>query len=426
MADRGVYERLMAAGLSEIRISLDSHDARQFDRLVNRAGAYKRVVETISHLVHLRDQHGSRPFVIVNMCIGTRNRRRLSEFVKKTLALGPNDVKLITMVQARDKLANFDERDEITTEIDDLLSTLSPGEFPLLRYKLKTVFAAQGLGLKDLASTQLMRNCFIPLAERTMDTTYYYPCSVYLREGGKPFGKLEDDSLELQQRKIADFVSTSKCLDDPICREYCINCCKKFNLFTNARVHGTLRGMDGADVPIVKTIVVHDHIALRDVENSARQADRDLRMCRPDAPLVPFLVIKPSGVAHKDEIYAALRKAKLDVQEEMIIPDWNMAAVGLYAKSVSRERVLRGLLLARALPEVEGQSSAILLTLKGDVDMSVLKGIKQRLRKRFPPEYCLVQQRDNIEVTALNFIHVPDPEECGREYALLMRDYIKR
>jgi len=88
------------------------------------------------------------PFLILNVCVGMGTRRGLAELVRAALALGPNDLKLIPVVQAREELAHFPERDDVVAEIEEMLSGFPAEAFPLLRYKLRTVFSTESLGLK--------------------------------------------------------------------------------------------------------------------------------------------------------------------------------------------------------------------------------------------------------------------------------------
>ena len=57
--------------------------------------------------------------------------------------------------------------------------------------------------MEDLTSKKLIQNCFVPLTERVYDAEYYYPCPVYVREGGKPLGRIDEDDMEAQQKKAA-------------------------------------------------------------------------------------------------------------------------------------------------------------------------------------------------------------------------------
>jgi MoaA/NifB/PqqE/SkfB family radical SAM enzyme len=420
MAPPDVYERLIEAGIDEIRISLDSHEPTEFDRLVRYPGAYERVVTTIQHLIRLRGRHMHRPFVIINMCIGNRNRHRLPEFVEKSISLGADDIKLITIVQARNTLGYFPEKQGIVGRVNTMLKEFPPSVFPLLRYKLKTVFSSEGLGLKDLTSRQLMKNCFIPLTERTLDTTYYYPCSVYLREGGVPLGRIDEDDLKLQQKKILQFIHDSNCLEDPICREYCINCCRRFNQFTNWKIHQSAQSIDGSTIPIQQAVILKDHINPKEVEEIIRAIRDDLASPLSDGDKRPFLVIKPSGLKHKSVILEVLRKERIIIKEERTLPDWNHTALWVYCVPISEENVRRGLMLKRAFHGRE-DSAATLLILQDDVSLAKLKKVKAQINEMLSPCYLLVRQGDDLAVTLVNYVHTPDSEHWVRECAVLMR-----
>lgn len=421
VTDKNVYESLVAAGLSEIRISLDTHDAEKFDRIVRRSGAYARVTKNIRHLIHMRDQQKNGLFVIINMCVGKYNRHRMAELVRKSLALNPDDIKLITVVQSRDKLGDFIQRQEVIEEIEDALREFPPNSFPLLRYKLKTVFSPDALGMKDLISKQLLKNCYIPLTERTLDTTYYYPCSVYLREGGKPLGRIDEDDFETQQAKIVEFMNKSDCLDDPICREYCINCCKKFNLFANWKIHKSVNCMDGSELPIRAEISLSDEISRHELEKIRKKVMCDWSVCQTDLVPEPFIVIKPGGMKYKSRIYEELQNNNITVKTERHIPDWNKIAISIYSKSLADERIRRAIQLDHALPEINGTSSAAMLILQKSPGISELKKVKKQVREMLSPGYCVIRHDDDLVVTALNYIHTPDPESWPLEYKLLIK-----
>ena len=115
----------------------------------------------------------------------------------------------------------------IVADLSHQLAQQPPEALPLLRRKLKTVFAKDAIGI-DHEPSQPRWRCYIPLTERTVDSVSYYPCSVYLREGGEPLGRLTD-SPELQRKRSAEFVRDADCLTDPICRRYCLHCTRAFN-----------------------------------------------------------------------------------------------------------------------------------------------------------------------------------------------------
>jgi len=228
------YAALVRAGMTEVRISIDAHEAALGAQLTGRCGAWPRSVEALRALVAARDA-GAEVRVLANVVVGRDNRARLVDLVRFLLALGPDDVKLITEVDERDALPDFGEREAVERGLAQLLAAAPPDALPLLRRKLRTVFARDAIGLGPTAGarTGVAWRCYVPLSERTVDGVAYYPCSVYLREGGAPIGRLDDDA-EAQRRATAAWVRETDCREDPICRRYCLLCTRTYNDAANA------------------------------------------------------------------------------------------------------------------------------------------------------------------------------------------------
>ena len=227
------YETLIEAGLSEIRISLDASEPAQGAALTGRTGAWTAAVDTIRRLAALR-RTGADFFLIVNTVVTLENRREMADIVRFVIGLGVDDLKLIASVDHTPVLGAFDEQVEAVTRVEEHLRTLPTDAFPLLRLKLRTVFSQRAVGLEDTRADRPDDwRCYIPLTERTVDRAFYYPCSVYLRESGTPLGRIDEPQDE-QRAKTVAFVRDGRCLDDPICRRYCLHCTREFNESANA------------------------------------------------------------------------------------------------------------------------------------------------------------------------------------------------
>ncbi len=234
-APPATYLALVEAGIDEIRVSLDASEAGLGSRLTLRRRAFDSTVRTLEALGAAR-RGGAAFFLIVNTVVGLANRdvcRRNADVVRFVLGFGPDDVKLITEVDARDTLGVFPGVARVRAELADVLAGYPDHALPLLRRKLATVFAPDAVGLEDVPPSDGWR-CYIPLTERTVDGAYYYPCSVYLREGGAPLGRI-DDPQPVQRARTAAFVRDGDCLRDPICRRYCLACTKAYNVRANQR-----------------------------------------------------------------------------------------------------------------------------------------------------------------------------------------------
>jgi molybdenum cofactor biosynthesis enzyme MoaA len=226
------YLALVDAGLDEIRVSLDAADRSRGDSLTGREGAWSAAVRTLEALALAR-RSGARFFLIVNTVVTPANRRELPATLRFFLGFAPDDLKLITEVDGRDDLGSFPEAPLVRAGLEALLAEIPKGSFPLLRRKLRTVFAPNAIGLEaERPPPDRPWHCFIPLTERTVDTRHYYPCSVYVREGGAPLGPLSDPPSVQRARSVA-FVRWADCLSDPICRRYCLHCTRTFNARAN-------------------------------------------------------------------------------------------------------------------------------------------------------------------------------------------------
>lgn len=220
------YLGLVAAGLDELRLSIDAVEPTLGAVLTGRRDAWARSMATLEALGQAR-RAGTPFFLVVNTVVTATNRAQLPAMVERFVALGVDDVKLITEVDERGRLADFPERAAVCAALEALLAAQPAARFPLLRRKLRTVFAPDAIGLEGVRDPGDWR-CFIPLTERTVDGSFYYPCSVYLREGGAPLGALTDDPAT-QREKSARFVREGNCLADPICRRYCLHCTRSWN-----------------------------------------------------------------------------------------------------------------------------------------------------------------------------------------------------
>ncbi|MDY6988910.1 MAG: radical SAM protein [Thermodesulfobacteriota bacterium] len=419
-ADPALYRELVKKGVREIRISCDTHIPEDFDRTVRRKGTYQEVIKTIRELVRLRDEDGRDIYIILNICVGHDNRERIVESIKQSIALRPNDVKLIGISHERADLARFEDRHRVVEEVRMHLNTFPRGQFPLLRLKLKTIFARDTYGFEDLTSQRLMQNCFIPLTERIVDHDYYYPCPLFVREGGVPLGRLDKDDFKTQQEKIVEFVKAESCLDDPICGQYCINCCKKFNLHANAKINETVRGPSGQWEPIALSAEFKREITNADVLVTMKKIAEERDRFAEEIPYQPFLVIKPSGTPHAEQIMTRLQAEKITVARKAEIPDWNDVALRLYSVPLTEERVFRGLLLKRALPQVEETTRGELWILAGDYSFSQLDRLKKDVRAILPPSQCLIFCQDELVVTTLGYLHSPSETNYTIEANLLL------
>lgn len=225
-------EPLIDSGLTEIRISIDAHEPALGGHFTGRPYAWGASVSNLARLARLRDSQPSF-FLIANTVITATNRHSLAAIVRFLMGLGVDDVKLIASVDDTPTLGRFPEAPALLDEVHELLEVQAVDAFPLLRRKLGTVFSRDAVGLAEVESGRGDDwRCYIPLTEITADRVYYYPCSVYLREGGEPLGRI-DESMPQRRARSAQFVREGRCLSDPICVRFCLRCTGQFNVAAN-------------------------------------------------------------------------------------------------------------------------------------------------------------------------------------------------
>ncbi len=412
-----VYRKLVDSGLKEIRISLDTVDPIAFDKNVGKKGSFEKVIKAITELVRMRDHENKAIYLIFNVCVSRNDFLNLPETIRKILWLGSDDIKLIGISHDREEINNYKGILQLVHKIEKNIESHPERPYPLLRKKLKTIFSQDTYGIEDFASKGLMNSCFVPLTERTADAKYYYPCPVYLREGGAPLGNLLEDDLKTQQKRILSFIKTDSCLNDPICQKSCIYCTKVFNNHMNASVYKRIRRVSGNIEPITHEIRHEEEINLDTVAKTMGQIEYERSEYNRDIRSKSFLVIKPNGMKYRKEIIRFLEEREILIQSRKEIKNWNEAALKIYTYPATLWNIYRGILFCRVLPIFEGDSKAEILYLKNTFSCGDLKRIKQWIREKLPPENYIIHHQDEVFITSPGYLHSPDEKifwlECN-------------
>lgn len=403
-ADPEVYRALIDVGLTEIRISIDSDTAEAFDRVVRIPGSFERVLTSIREIIRLRDEAEKDIFLVLNACVGSMNLDAIERILAFLMTLNPDDIKLLVIAEEKGFVLDH-ENQALVERLRSMLAPEPPERYPLLRAKIERLFDPHATGLADEETQSVMKHCFIPLTERTIDGQHYYPCSIYLRHYGAPLGNLSDP-FEVQQQKIRDFVRYHDCRSDPICATNCTNCCKVFNVRANlASV------VDAEAVLEIAEHVSDDAVAaMRDRLTALMQtAPRDER---------PFMIVKPYGQAHRDTIEAILREEGFAIASSRRIERWLDCACPLYTWPLTDVRIRHAIQVDRAFQLVE-QGSAELIRFQHSPSVDALEQLKIRIRSCIPTRRYRISiggKRWWIRVTAA---HTPNPGDVARENAIL-------
>ena len=78
-------------------------------------------------------------------------------------------------------------------------------------------------GLKEGACDK----CHLVLDDVASANGFHFPCIIYLREGGKSIGKMDETFREQRVR----WHNEHEILKDPICSSNCLDVCQMFNNF---------------------------------------------------------------------------------------------------------------------------------------------------------------------------------------------------
>lgn len=403
------YQQLIINGLTEIRISLDSYQAQIFDQIVSVPGTFARVIDNIKKITELRDQHGADIFLVINACVDSSNLQQLNETLDFLLGLKPNDIKFLVVAQDKQNVMRSED-DLLINKLSAKLQAYPESAFPLLRKKIALLFDNGATGLNDQDCQQLMKNCFIPLTERTIDGKHFYPCSIYLRYQGNPLGRITE-SFEKQQHQTIEFVRRHDCRTDPICSQFCTNCCKTFNLKANEKVATT-------DLPSIQLKTTIDKTATIDFLNRLSE----ILSARKPIQSLPFIVIKPLGQPWRQQILAEITNQGFEPLQLIEINNWQQIASFLHCWPLTKPRCHFSLENQEAFRHVE-TDKAELIWLKSRVDLAELAEFKKRIRTLFPGERYRLQTTRNERIIRVNSIHTPESGDLERENKILQHFY---
>lgn len=405
-AKPNLYSDLIGKGLTEIRISFDAHSAEIFDTMVGVPGSFEKIVANIKEITRLRDEENQDIFLVVNACVDITNLDQIEETLRFLLSLNPDDIKFL--VVAQDRQFVLDHKDEIVVaRLKDMLQEYPLEKYPLLRVKIERMFDPDAVGLEDQQTQDLMEHCFLPMTGRTLDGEHYYPCSIYLRYFGEPTGSLCDSSQE-QRDKTLKFVGEHDCRQDPICRQFCINCCKVFNVRTNQEV--AIQGLP--------TIKVEDNISNQEITELISRIE--FLIAQGEISDRPFMIIKPRGQQWRDEIIVSLLSEDIEIESISQIQNWQACAKYLYCWPLNPDKVRLAILKNKAFQMLE-KGSAEVLYFKDDPSPETLTEIKYKLRDVFPNQRFLLQIAGNESISRhrVTVIHTPNPQDLKRENAIL-------
>jgi molybdenum cofactor biosynthesis enzyme MoaA len=211
--DSKFYQKLVDAGANDFSISLDACCAETGDHMAGgKKGAWIRVVENIKFLSTLT-------YVTVGVVFTEDNVSEFNEVVKFASDLGVNDIRILTSAQWNSGFQNV----RVDKKYFDL--------HPILKYRLENFI--DGRHVRGLNRGDCTR-CPLVLDDMAILSGFHFPCIIYMREQGKPIGKI-DMTLDpgaamnkVRQERLTWFKETNTHAD-PICKKNCLDVCVDYN-----------------------------------------------------------------------------------------------------------------------------------------------------------------------------------------------------
>ena len=143
--------------------------------------------------------------------------------------------------------------------------------------------------------------------------------------------------------------------------------------------------------------------------------ERCAKITEQNAHDFPFVVIKPHGLAHQDEIKEYLQSQGVKILESKTIESWRDFSLFLYSKKPTPEDVEKRLARNRAYAEFEKGNTAIYLLLEKGIPEKKLARIKSELREWYGEDMGFFSHKGTEHLLRSNCIHSPDYENIPWE-----------
>jgi len=203
-ADKNLYKQLLESGVNDFSISLDSCCSSTADRMSG--------VKKWDHVVKMIEYLSRFTYVTVGTVLLEENVDELQKTIEFAINLGARDIRIISAAQWNRPL-NWE------------LSDLQKRQYPILAYRLNNIQSCRNVrGIKETDN----HYCPLVLDDMAIEGDYHYPCIIYLRERGKPIGRIDGFGSEIR-RERSEWYRSHNCFEDPICRNNCLDVCIDYN-----------------------------------------------------------------------------------------------------------------------------------------------------------------------------------------------------
>lgn len=203
-ADLKYYLELIKCGVNDFSISLDSCCSATGDIMAGVEKSWKKVIENIKQLSKLT-------YVTAGVVLMEKNINEVNKIIEfASNELGVNDIRLITSAQTTQRIKNLNIKSGILNK------------HPILCYRYNNI--QNGIDVRGIKKEDFHK-CALVLDDVAVMGDYHYPCIIYLRERGKPIGKITSNV----RKERYDWFQTHNCYKDKICKNNCLDVCIEYN-----------------------------------------------------------------------------------------------------------------------------------------------------------------------------------------------------
>lgn len=206
-ADTELYHELYVSGVNDFSISLDSGCCSVGEKLTGGVkGSWDKAVDNIKYLSKLT-------YVTVGMVFNEDNINSAVESIKFVSGLGVADIRIISSSQYNKAIDNLQELPNSILE-----------KHPILKYRVDNYI--KGRSIRGLTSND-SSYCSLVLDDMAVAGGYHYPCIIYMRQHGKPIGRI--GTIDTVRKERLNWSLHHNCMEDPICNENCLDVCVDYN-----------------------------------------------------------------------------------------------------------------------------------------------------------------------------------------------------
>lgn len=196
-----LYQKLIDAGVNDFSISLDSCCSSSGKAMCGGInGAWEKVVKNIREIA-------KQVYVTVGMVFV--ENKNVAKSILFAESLGVSDIRVVSSAQE-----NFLLEVEIPENI--------LAKYLILKYRINNY--RNGRNVRGLCDSD-NNKCPLVLDDSAIVGDYHFPCIIYLRERGKPIGKV-GKNMRKEREKWYNDTDQHK---DPICRKNCLDVCRDYN-----------------------------------------------------------------------------------------------------------------------------------------------------------------------------------------------------